>query len=100
MRTELIAFKLGLPGNLDIETVAAWLGTIAATTHPPRFALINPPPVTVEVVATKAGIGHQHGSMDQKRTALRRVEDILTETDSGYCRQPLAVKPGLNRSFL
>lgn len=58
MRTQLIAFKLGLPGSLDIDTVAGWLDTIAATTHPPRFALIHPPPVVVEVVATRAGIAH------------------------------------------
>jgi hypothetical protein len=58
MRTRLIALKLGLPGSLDIQTVARWLDVIAATTHPPRFALVMPPPVVVEVVATKTGISH------------------------------------------
>lgn len=58
MRPELIAYKLGLPSGLDIDTVAGWLDTIAAGTHPPRFALVKPPPTTLEVVATKQGISY------------------------------------------
>jgi hypothetical protein len=78
MRTELIAFKLGLPSTLDIEAVAGWLDVIAATTHPPRFALIPPPPVVVEVVATKAGISHYLVfSARQRRMVLATLRAAL-----------------------
>src|SRR5437016_4047261 len=57
-RTSLTAFRLGLSAHLKIEDVARWLGTVAAATHPPRFALLSHPPIMVEVVATKFGIAH------------------------------------------
>lgn len=58
MRTELIAFRLGLPSSLDTDTVAGWLDTVAAAAHPPHFALVMPPPTTLEIVATKQGISY------------------------------------------
>jgi hypothetical protein len=54
----LVAYRLRLPAGLDVAQVAAWLGAVAAGTHAPRFALLPPPPIVLELVATRDGIGH------------------------------------------
>jgi len=54
----LTAFRLVLPASLKADDVTAWLGTVAASTHAPRGALVPLPPVALEVCATHQGIGH------------------------------------------
>ncbi len=57
-RSRLVAFRLGLTDGLTTDDVARWLGTVTTTVRPSRFALLTPPPVVVEVVATRTGIAH------------------------------------------
>src|SRR5713101_7551282 len=57
-RRSLVAFRLGLPIGLSHDDVAAWLAQVVASTHVPRFGLVTPPPVAIEVTATAAGISH------------------------------------------
>ncbi|WP_410671271.1 type IV secretory system conjugative DNA transfer family protein [Amycolatopsis sp. cmx-4-68] len=57
-RVSLTAYRLGLPAGLVADDVAAWLGQIVASTHAPRFGLMTPAPVGLEVSATEAGIEH------------------------------------------
>jgi Type IV secretion-system coupling protein DNA-binding domain len=57
-RRSLVAYTLGLPVSLSADDVAAWLGHLVASTHVPRFGLLVPPPVGLEVVATVDGIRH------------------------------------------
>ena len=49
---------VGLPTLLSVEDVAAWLAHLVAITHVPRFGLLLPPPIGLEVVATTDGIRH------------------------------------------
>lgn len=54
----LVAYRLRLPTELNIDAVTAWLTGIAASTHPPALSLLPLPPVAVEIVATTHGISH------------------------------------------
>jgi hypothetical protein len=54
----LIAYRLRLPTGLKVDQVTAWLGAVAAATHAPRFTLLPPPPIVLEIVATSDGIQH------------------------------------------
>ena len=57
-RRSLVAFRLGLPSNLTVETVAEWLATIRAMVHAPRLALLTSPPVALEITGSADGIEH------------------------------------------
>lgn len=54
----LVAYRLGLPVGLTADEVAAWLGHVVSSTHAPRFGLLTPPPVALEVSADASGIRH------------------------------------------
>jgi hypothetical protein len=57
-RRSLQAFRLSLPQGLTIEQVAHWLSLVNAATHAHQLALLPAPPVALEIVGTKDGIGH------------------------------------------
>jgi hypothetical protein len=57
-RRSLRAYRLRLPGSLDVESVAGWLASVSALTHPPLWSLLPLPPVGIEVVASQRGIEH------------------------------------------
>jgi hypothetical protein len=57
-RASLVAYQLGLPGDLEPADVAAWLGHIVAGTQAPRLGVVTPPPVALEITATARGIRH------------------------------------------
>jgi hypothetical protein len=57
-RAALVAYTLRLPRELAADDVAAWLSHVVSGTQAPRFRLLTPPPVALEVVATAAGIRH------------------------------------------
>jgi hypothetical protein len=57
-RRGLVGFRLLLPANLTADDVARWLGSVAATTHPPQWSLLPLPPVCIHVVADPEGIRH------------------------------------------
>lgn len=54
----LQVFSLRLPSSLSVDQVAAWLGTINASTHANRFLLLPSPPLALEIVGTSRGIAH------------------------------------------
>lgn len=58
-RKNLVGYRLRLPAGLTPDDVATWLSSVAALTHAPRGALLPPPPVVVEVRATRTGIEHR-----------------------------------------
>jgi Helicase HerA, central domain len=66
----LVAYRLRLPTGLDPGQVAAWLGAVAAGTHAPRFPLLPPPPVALEVTASSHGIEHILCIPDSMREAM------------------------------
>jgi hypothetical protein len=57
-RRSLMAFKLSLPHDLTIETVAHWLSLVNAATYAHRLAPLAAPPLVLEIVASSRGIGH------------------------------------------
>jgi hypothetical protein len=57
-RASLVAYTLGLPRELAADDVAAWLSHVVSGTQAPRFGLMTPPPVALEVTATAVGIRH------------------------------------------
>lgn len=60
-RRSLHWYRLRLPGGLTPEDAARWLAGVAASTHAPRGAFLVPPPLVLEVVATRDGIEHTVG---------------------------------------
>jgi hypothetical protein len=57
-QSAVIAYKLGLPARLTVDDLIRWLGAMAVATQPHRLALVGQPAVSLEVMATKAGIAH------------------------------------------
>jgi hypothetical protein len=57
-RRSLVPYRLGLPATLGADDVAAWLGHVVASTQAPRYGLLVPPPIGLEIVATADGIRH------------------------------------------
>lgn len=57
-RASLLAYRLGLCAGLTADDVAAWLANVAAGTHAPRFGLVQPPPLALEVIGNSSGITH------------------------------------------
>jgi hypothetical protein len=57
-RRSLVAFRLYPPAGLTPENVTAWLGSLSALTHAPRWWLLPYPPLVIEIVATTEGIAH------------------------------------------
>jgi Helicase HerA, central domain len=66
----LVAYRLRLPAGLEAGQVAAWLGAVAAGTHAPRFPLLPPPPIALEVTASSNGIEHILCIPDSMREAM------------------------------
>jgi uncharacterized protein DUF87/type IV secretion system coupling TraD/TrwB family protein len=54
----LVAYAVRLPSDLTAESLARWLGAVAAATHAPRLALMPHPPLALEVEADRRGIRH------------------------------------------
>lgn len=57
-RASLSAYQLGLPIGLSVNDVTAWLGHVVAGTHAPRWRLLPPSPMALEITATAEGIRH------------------------------------------
>jgi len=55
-RRALTAYRLGLSASLALEDVVGWLGTVAASTHAPRWPGALPFTLGLEVVADASGI--------------------------------------------
>ena len=66
----LTAFRLYPPVGLTPEQVTAWLRSLSALTHAPRWWLLPFPPLVIEVVATAEGIAHYLLMPDQQRSAM------------------------------
>jgi hypothetical protein len=54
----LTAYQMTLPRGLSAEDVAAFLAQVSASTHAPRFNLMTPPPLGLELHADRSGIRH------------------------------------------
>ncbi|WP_131732896.1 type IV secretory system conjugative DNA transfer family protein [Actinomadura formosensis] len=54
----LTAYEMALPRGLSAEDVAAFLGHVSSSTHAPRFNLMTPPPLGLELHADRSGIRH------------------------------------------
>jgi hypothetical protein len=50
-RSSLVALRLRLPAHVTVDDIAAWLGRVQVMTQSPPWALIQNPPVALEVVA-------------------------------------------------
>lgn len=57
-RRALTAYRIGLPASLEADDVVSWLGTVAASTHTPRWPGALPIEIGLEVVADASGIHH------------------------------------------
>jgi hypothetical protein len=57
-RASLMRYRLGLPRDLSAPAVTTWLGQLAALTQPPRWSLLPPAAVGLEIEATASGITH------------------------------------------
>jgi len=96
-RASLVAYRLGLPLGLAADDVAAWLGHVVAGTHAPRWGLVPPPPVGLEITATADGI--QHVLLAPRRTSGAMLAAVraampgvrLTQDDAYPSRRPRLV---------
>lgn len=57
-RRSLTAYRIGLPTGLRVEEVASWLGSVAASTHAPRWPGALPIEICLEVLADASGVQH------------------------------------------
>lgn len=92
-KNRLAAYRLGLPGGLKPEDVSTWLATLAAARYQQRFGLLHPPPVVLETVATKDGIGHYliFSRLERSRllATLRAALPVrLTDAPEHLARRP------------
>lgn len=54
----LLAFKVQFSSQVDVDQISAWLGSVAASSHAPRFSLLTGPPIMVELISDASGITH------------------------------------------
>lgn len=93
-RRSLVAFRLRLPANTSIDDVSNWLSTINAATHAPRLSLLPPPPIALEIVATRRGIEHVLLLPDNMRDAvLSGIRASLPGTRTDELPNYLASRP-------
>jgi hypothetical protein len=55
-QSSLMAYRLRMPSTLTVDDLTAWLASVGAATHPPRWSLLPEPPLCLEVIGTAKGI--------------------------------------------